>query len=66
MADVEKPDTLPQWLRWRFGGQRTFGVPFHDLDDADQSYWEHEAAAVRRAVARGGFKREETSDAPRP
>lgn len=24
----------------------------------DESYWEHEAAAVRRAVARGGFKEE--------
>lgn len=55
----EPPDTLAAWLRWRFGGMRTFGVPFHNLDEADQSYWEHEAAAVRRAVARGGFKQTE-------
>lgn len=48
-------DTLPAWLYQRFGrsaNTRAWG----DLDDADQSYWAHHAAAVRRAVARGGFK----------
>lgn len=47
------PDTLPQWLHWRFGkhGQR-----WDALDADDQAYWEHQAAAVRRAVGRGGFK----------
>lgn len=66
--EPERQDTLAAWLRWRFGGMRAFGVPFGDLGDADQSYWEHEAEAVRRAVARGGFKREEASGAaaPRP
>lgn len=45
--------TLPAWLHWRFGphGQR-----WQTLADDDRSYWEHHAQAVRRAVARGGFK----------
>jgi len=47
------PDTLPAWLHRRFAG----GVPAWEfLDDGDRAYWEHQAAAVRRAVARGGFK----------
>lgn len=50
-----RPDTFPQWLRWRFGEH---APEWERLDEADQTFWEHEAAAVRRAVARGGFKRE--------
>lgn len=47
------PDTLPAWLYQRFAG----GVPAWEfLDDGDRAYWEHHAAAVRRAVERGGFK----------
>lgn len=47
------PDTLPAWLYRRFAG----GVPAWEwLDDGDRTYWEHQAAAVRRAVERGGFK----------
>lgn len=47
------PDTLAQWLHWRFGKH---GQPWEALGDDDRSYWEHHAAAVRRAVGRGGFK----------
>lgn len=46
-------DTLPAWLRQRFTAS---GVDWENLDDAERSYWEHQARAVRRAVARGGFK----------
>jgi hypothetical protein len=47
-------DTLPAWLYQRFARDRN--VPWDDLHEDNRSYWEHEAAAVRRAVARGGFK----------
>uniref|UniRef100_UPI001906E6D1 hypothetical protein n=1 Tax=Streptomyces adelaidensis TaxID=2796465 RepID=UPI001906E6D1 len=50
---TEERDTLPAWLRRRFTG---IAVPWEQLDDGEQSYWEHQAAAVRRAVARNGFK----------
>lgn len=52
-ADASTTDTLPAWLHWRFGkhGQR-----WDYLDVDDQSYWERHAEAVRRAVARNGFK----------
>ncbi|MFD9004453.1 hypothetical protein ACFV0T_26430 [Streptomyces sp. NPDC059582] len=56
LADEEQPaegDTLPAWLRQRFTAS---GVDWENLDDAERSYWEHQARAVRRAVARGGFK----------
>lgn len=55
-ADPE--DTLPQWLYWRFGRYVDHGdVPeWNDLNEADQTFWRHEADAVRRAVGRGGFK----------
>ncbi|WP_171117850.1 hypothetical protein [Streptomyces sp. Z423-1] len=47
------PDTLPEWLHWRFGPH---GQPWSDVPDEDKALWEHQARAVRRAVARGGFK----------
>lgn len=54
------PDTMAQWLRWRYGSRPyTTGDPskgWDDLSVTDKAYWEHEAAAVKRAVARGGFK----------
>jgi hypothetical protein len=53
--DTVKPtaDTLPAWLAQRFDPR----CPDWDaLGDDDRSYWEHQARAVRRAVARGGFK----------
>jgi hypothetical protein len=50
---VTAPDTFPAWLRQRYTA--TY-VDWDHADDADRSYWEHGAAAVRRAVARGGFK----------
>lgn len=53
-------NTMPQWLRQRFSprpfwtGDPTEG--WAELSEADKVYWAHEAAAVKRAVARGGFK----------
>lgn len=47
------PDTLPAWLYRRFMPD---GIGWDNLDDGDRAYWEHQAAAVRRAVERGGFK----------
>lgn len=44
-------DTLPQWLAHRFSK-----TDWDELDDDTRLWWQHEAAAVRRAVARGGFK----------
>lgn len=45
-------DTLPEWLCQRFSGLDP-AAPFPEVDRA---YWENQAAAVRRAVTRGGFK----------
>ncbi len=56
----EQKDTLAQWLHWRFAAKRNDFSSWEELDNDDRSYWEHEAAAVRRAVARGGFKRPDT------
>ncbi|MFC7880451.1 hypothetical protein ACFUVV_00985 [Streptomyces sp. NPDC057376] len=55
-ADEVQPaetDTLAAWLHWRFGPH---GQPWADVLDEDKALWEHQARAVRRAVARGGFK----------
>ena len=51
-------DTLPEWLHQRFGAYLHGGdnQPWDHLPDHDRAYWAHEAAAVQRAVARGGFK----------
>lgn len=49
-------DTLPQWLAWRFGDKPTAHDDWAGLSAEDRAYWEHEAAAVRRAVMRGGYK----------
>ncbi|GAA4823938.1 hypothetical protein [Streptomyces ziwulingensis] len=56
-------DTLPAWLYRRFMPD---GIGWDNLDADDRSYWEHQARAVRRAVARGGFKRAATSDTETP
>lgn len=56
----EQSDTLAQWLHQRFGKCQEGYEPWSKLSDDDRSYWEHEAAAVKRAVARGGFKNSET------
>lgn len=53
-AKAATPDTLPQWLRHRFGSG--LNVTWDDLHDDDRAYWEHQARAVRRAVERNGFK----------
>lgn len=49
-------DTLPQWLYRRIARHRPNAPAWDALTEDDQSYWAHEAAAVRRAVARNGFK----------
>ncbi|MEU0207408.1 hypothetical protein [Streptomyces canus] len=46
-------DTLAAWLAHRFDPN---SGPWDGMSDDDRSHWEHEAAAVRRAAARGGFK----------
>jgi len=51
---VAEADTLPAWLHQRFAVGHIH--PFEELDEANRSYWDHEARAVRRAVDRGGFK----------
>jgi hypothetical protein len=50
-------DTFPAWLAQRFDPN---SPPWDALDHDGRSYWQHEAAAVRRAVARGGFKHDTT------
>ncbi|WP_405964797.1 hypothetical protein OG713_34675 [Streptomyces sp. NBC_00723] len=50
---AEAQDSLPAWLYRRFMPD---GAGWENLDADDRSYWEHQARAVRRAVARGGFK----------
>jgi hypothetical protein len=56
-AGTSQPDTLPAWLQQRFDPR---GPDWSALTDDDRSYWEHAARAVRRAVARGGFKADTT------
>lgn len=60
----EQDDTLSAWLHQRFG-KVTSGVDWDELYETDQEYWAHHAAAVRRAVARGGFKNP-ARDQPKP
>ncbi|MFF9287567.1 hypothetical protein [Streptomyces griseosporeus] len=54
--DSDDPGTLPAWLHWRFGTRGLYAQTWDALSDGDRAYWEHQARAVRRAVARGGFK----------
>ncbi|MET7458091.1 hypothetical protein ABZT03_40860 [Streptomyces sp. NPDC005574] len=52
---VDQAGTLPAWLYQRFND--ALDAPAWDLlGDDDRTYWEHQARAVRRAVARDGFK----------
>jgi hypothetical protein len=46
-------DTFPAWLARRFDPN---SPPWDGMSDDDRTYWQHQAAAVRRAVTRGGFK----------
>jgi len=49
-------DTLSAWLYWRFGPRTR---SWDTVGDEEKDYWEHQAAAVRRAVDRGGFRQRE-------
>jgi len=55
------PDTFPQWLYQRIGVSRWKSDDpsrgWDGLSEEDRAYWIHEAAAIRRAVARNGFKK---------
>lgn len=53
-TDIKSRDTLPAWLAQRFDPN---GAPWDGMPEDDRSHWEHQAAAVRRATERGGFKR---------
>lgn len=53
---LPEKDTLAEWLFNRFAVWTA--RKWDELDGDDRLYWEHEANAVRRAVARGGFKEE--------
>lgn len=57
-AEQAPRDTFAPWLAQRFDPQ---GAPWGGMSEDDRSYWEHHAAAVRRAVARGGFKSAEAT-----
>ncbi|TGZ14705.1 hypothetical protein DV517_61880 [Streptomyces sp. S816] len=57
------PDTLAAWLHWRFG---TPAEPWSEVPDEDKACWEHQARAVRRAVARDGFKTTAPTGQPEP
>lgn len=58
----EAEDTLDHWLYNRFGRLMERLDPtevaknWEQLEEDGKLYWSHEAAAVRRAVGRGGFK----------
>ncbi|MFD5308297.1 hypothetical protein [Streptomyces ardesiacus] len=56
---MPEKDTLAEWLYNRFISSYYSEVTWDELDENDKSFWEHEANAVRRAVARGGFKESE-------
>lgn len=49
-------DTLPQWLHRRYGVHA-----WDEVHEDERLYWRHEADAVRRAVARNGFKTTQTT-----
>lgn len=56
---LPEKDTLAEWLYNRFQKYHLGMTPWASLENAEKDYWEHEANAVRRAVARGGFKESE-------
>lgn len=63
-AQHPEPDTLPAWLAMRFDAR---GAPWNGMSDDDRTYWEDQARAVRRAIARDWFKAaDEAQQAPAP
>jgi hypothetical protein len=56
-GEADQPeDTLAQWLWKRYRRDVTGPARWDEIPQEDKQFWEHEAAAVRRAVGRGGFK----------
>jgi hypothetical protein len=51
MSTVGDDDWLPKWIYDRFA-KHELGFDWDKLTDGDRKYYEHEAAAVRRAVGR--------------
>lgn len=56
---VGTDDTMAAWIYNRFAPTRLL-KPWDSLPDEEKDYWQHEADAVKRAVARGGFKKTRT------
>lgn len=52
---MSEKDTLAAWLYNRFSDTVSI-YSWEELPEVDKDFWEHEANAVRRAVARAGFK----------
>jgi len=52
MSDLLDDSTLPEWLAQRFATD-----DWDEMSDVDKDYWKHQAAAVTRAVLRGGFRK---------
>lgn len=50
---MDTQDTLAEWLYARFDHSL---IDWENMLPEDQEKWRHDARAVRRAVARGGFK----------
>lgn len=55
ISEPSQDDTMGAWLYNRFSRHK-HTIPWGKLHEDDQAHWEHHAEAVRRAVARGGFK----------
>lgn len=55
--ELAEQDTLAEWIHNRQRKQNIdMQTPWSELHVDDVAYWQHEAQAYRRAVARGGFK----------
>ncbi len=59
VPESSEGDTLGAWLYNRFSRHKDT-TPWEKLHEDDQAYWGSHANAVRRAVARGGFKQKAT------
>jgi hypothetical protein len=50
-------DNFHEWLYLRFRSDKT--KDWTELSQEDKDFWLHESEAVRRAVERGGFKKDD-------